>query len=201
MPRIRTDFEQQTDAWYFERLGKFSGSNFHIFLGNSQTKEDALWEKVAERKWLDTDVEQFFNQYTERGKILEHEARRLYSAVYEAEVQTCGLVEEDGEFDTWAVCSPDGLIGEDGLLEIKCYIAKNFLQISDPHSKKYEHVKPEVRTQIQYDLFVTDRQWAHLCFYHPRGGLHVIRIDRDEEYIEKIKSALRECIQFIKERI
>lgn len=201
MPRIRTDFEQQTDTWYFERLGKFSGSNFHIFLGNSQTKEDALWEKVAERKWLDTDVEQFINQYTERGKTLEHEARRLYSAVYDTEVQTCGLVEEDGEFDTWAVCSPDGLIGEDGLLEIKCYIAKNFLQISDPNSKKYGYVKPEVRTQIQFDLFVTDRQWAHLCFYHPRGGLHVIRVERDEEYIEKIKSALREGIQFIQERI
>lgn len=201
MPRIRTDFEQQTDTWYFERLGKFSGSNFHIFLGNSQTKEDALWEKVAERKWLDTDVEQFINQYTERGKNLEHEARRLYSAVYDTEVQTCGLVEEDGEFDTWAVCSPDGLIGEDGLLEIKCYIAKNFLQISDPKSKKYGYVKPEVRTQIQYDLFVTDRQWAHLCFYHPRGGLHVIRVERDEEYIEKIKTALREGIEFIKERI
>lgn len=201
MARIRTDFEQQTETWFYERLGKFTGSNFHIFLGASQAKDDALWEKVAERKWLDSDVEPFVNQYTERGKILEHEARRMYSAVYDVEVLQCGLVEAEGEFDTWAVCSPDGLIGDDGILEIKCYIGKNFLQVTDPKSKKYEYIKPEVKTQIQYDLLVTEREWAHLVMYHPRGGMHVIRIEKDPEYQEKIKTALRECMQFIGERI
>lgn len=201
MPRIITDFEQQTDEWYFAKLGKFSGSGFHLFLGNSQTKEDALWEKVAERKWLDTDVEHFINQYTERGKVLEHEARRLYSAVYDTDVKTCGLVEEDGEFDTWAVCSPDGLVGEDGIIEIKCLIAKNFLQVTDKSSKKYEYIKPEYRTQVQYNLLVTDRKWCDFIYYHPRGGMHVIRIEPDPEYQEKIKAALRECIKFIEERL
>lgn len=201
MARYLFDVEQQSDEWFFLRLGRFSGSDFHTFLGNSQTKEDMLWEKVGERRWLDSDVEHFVNQYTERGKILEHEARRLFSAVYDVDVKEVGLVEEDGEFDTWAVCSPDGLIGDDGIIEIKCLIAKNFLQVTDPKSKKYEYIKPEYRTQVQYNLFVTGRKYAKFIYYHPKGGLHVIHIDRDEEFIEKIKTALRECIQFIEERL
>ena len=201
MPRYRFDIEQQTPEWFAEKLGKFSASNFHIFLGNSQTKEEKLWEKVGERRWLDSDVEQFINQYTERGKILEHEARRLYSAINAIEVKEVGLIEEDGEFDTWAVCSPDGLVGDDGIIEIKSLIAKNFLQLTDPKSKKYEHIPPEHRTQMQYNMFVTGRSWCDYCLYHPRGGLHVIRVDRDEEYIERIREALRECIKFIEERL
>lgn len=201
MPRIITDFEQQSPEWYFERLGKFTGSNFHTFLGNSQTKEDMLWEKLAERRWLDTDVEPFINQYAERGKMLEHEARRLYSAVNDVEVSQCGLVEDDGEFDTWAVCSPDGLVGEDGLIEIKCLIAKNFLQFTDPKSKKYGYIKPEYKTQMQYDMLITGRKWCDYVMYHPRGGLHVIRVDADPEYQEKIKTALRECIAFIVDKM
>lgn len=120
MARIITDFEQQSPEWYFAHYGRFSGSDFHTFLGNSKTKEELLWEKVGERRWEDSDVEPFINQYTERGKILEHEARRVYSAIYNTDVKECGLVEEDGEFDTWAVCSPDGLVGDEGIIEIKC---------------------------------------------------------------------------------
>ena len=201
MARIITDFEQQSLEWYFAHYGRFSGSDFHTFLGNSKTKEELLWEKVGERRWEDSDVEPFINQYTERGKILEHEARRLYSAIYDTDVKECGLVEEDGEFDTWAICSPDGLVGSDGIIEIKCLIAKNFLRFTDPKSDQYEYIEPKYRTQVQFNLFVTERQWCDFVYYHPRGGMHVIRIERDEAYIEKIKTALRECIKFIEERL
>lgn len=201
MAREITDFEQQTDEWYFAHYGRFSGSEFHTFLGDSKTKEDMLWEKIGERRWDDSDVEIFTNQYTERGKVLEHEARRLYSAAYDVNVREVGLVEEDGEFDTWAICSPDGLVGDDGIIEIKCLIAKNFLQFTDKASKRYEYIEPKYKTQVQYNLFVTGRKWCDFIYYHPRGGMHVIHIERDEEYIEKIKTALRECIKFIEERL
>lgn len=201
MARYRFDIEQQTPEWYFEHYGKFSASDFHTFLGNSQTKEDLLWEKVGERRWEDSDVDPFYSQYTERGNLLEPEARRLYSAVFEIEVKQVGLVEEDGEFDTWAISSPDGLVGDDGIIEIKCLVAKNFLRFTDPKSKQYEYIEPKYRTQVQFNLFVTGRKWCDFVYYHPRGGMHVIHIERDEEAIEKIKTALRECIKFVEERV
>lgn len=201
MPRYRYDIEQQTDEWHQVKFGKFSGSNFHSMLGTSETKTNFLWEKISEIKYQDTDKEEFTSFYMERGIILEPEARRVYCAVNEVDVQEVGLVEEDGEFDGWVVCSPDGLVGEDGIIEIKCIAAKYYEQYTRPGEKKYNYIKPEYRTQIQFNLFVTGRQWCDFIYYHPRGGIHIQRIERDEAYIERIRVALREGIDFIKERI
>ena len=204
MARYIYDFEQRSDEWHAAKLGMFSGSDFHTFLGNSQTKKDKLWEKVAERRFLDSDNEEFFSPYTERGIMLEPEARRIYSAINEVVVKEVGLVEEDGEFDGYAVCSPDGLVGEDGIIEIKTLSAKFFLQYTETDEttgKPKNYIRPEHKTQCQFNMFVCERQWCDLVYFHQRAGLHVIRIERDEEYIEKIKTALRECIKFIEERL
>lgn len=200
MPNYRFDIEQQTDAWFEAKLGKFSGSDFHIMLGNSQTKKDFMWEKFSEIKYQDSDKEDFSTYYMERGKVLEHEARRMYNVTKEIVVKEVGLVEDDGEFAGYAVCSPDGLVGDDGIIEIKCLSAKFHEQYTNPISDKYEYIKPEYRTQVQYNLLITDRKWCDFVYYHPRAGIHVIHIERDEEYIEKIKTALREGIEWLKEK-
>lgn len=202
MARIITDFEQQTDEWHAAKLGMFSGSDFHVFLGDSKTKKEKLWEKVAERRFLDSDDEDFFSPYTERGNMLEPEARRMYSAINEVDVKEVGLVEAEGEFDGYAVCSPDGLVGEDGIIEIKTLSAKFFLyytEIDEKTGKPRNYIRPEHRTQCQYNMFITERQWCDLVYYHSRAGVYVIRLKRDEEYIERIKTALREGIAFIEE--
>lgn len=201
MPRYRYDLEQRTDEWKQLRLGKFSGSDFHIMLGKSVAKTDFMWEKFAEKKYNDSDKEEFTTFYMERGAVTEAEARRVYSVVKEVEVKEVGLVEDDGEFDGIAVCSPDGLVGEDGIIEIKCLVAKYHEQYTNPSSDKYEYIKPEYRTQVQFNLLITDRQWCDFVYYHPRCGVHIIHIERDEEYIEKIKEALREGKQFIETKI
>lgn len=198
MVRYITDFEQNTDEWKYARLGKFTGSDFHVFLGESKTKTDKLWEKISELLLCDTDEEEYFNPYMERGHVLEPEARRFYSFSTGNEVKEVGLAEEDGEFDGWVVCSPDGLVGDDGIIEIKCLSAKFFLQYTKD-GKNY--VRPEHKTQCQFNMFVTGRQWCDLVYYHPRLGMHIIRLEKDDEYIEKIKTALRSCIQFITDNI
>ena len=192
MPNYRFDIEQQTDAWFEAKLGKFSGSDFHIMLGNSQAKKDFLWEKFSEIKYQDSDREDYQSMYMERGTLLEPEARRMYNVINDVVVKEVGLVEDDGEFDGYAVCSPDGLVGEDGIIEIKCLSAKYHEQYTNPLSDKYEYIKPEYRTQVQYNLFITDRKWCDFVYYHPRSGCHIIHIERDEDYINKIKDALRE---------
>lgn len=201
MPRYRYDLEQRSDEWRQAKLGKFSGSDFHTMLGASQTKKDYLWEKYSENKYQDSDKEEFQTFYMERGSNMEYEARRVYSAVTEREVKEVGLVEDDGEFDGYAVCSPDGLVGEDGIIEIKCLVAKYHEQYTNPISDKYEYIKPEYRTQVQYNLFITGRQWCDFVYYHQRAGIHIIHIERDEEYIKKIETALREGVEWIKDKI
>lgn len=200
-PIYHFDIDQQTEEWYSAKLGMFSGSDYHVFLGDSRTKEDKLWEKLAERRYQDSDAEEFLGFYTERGKALEHEARRVYSAVYETEVEEVGLVEDTEYFPGWVVCSPDGLVGEDGIIEIKSLVAKYVTQYTEGKYKDSFYIAPVYRTQIQFNLFVTQRQWCDFIYYHPRVGLRVQRIYRDEDYIEKIKKSLEENIQYIKERL
>lgn len=201
MARYRFDFAQHEPEWFENKLGKFSGSDFHCMLGNSETKTNFMWEKIGERKYGDSDKDEYQSPAMERGTLLEPEARRVYCLVNEVDVSEVGLVEEDGEFDGWAVCSPDGLVGDDGIIEIKCIAMKFYEQYTRPGEKKYKYIKPEYRTQVQYNLFVTGRQWCDFVYYHPRGGIFIQRIERDEEYIEKIKAALREGVTFIQERV
>jgi len=200
MPRYRFDIEQRSDEWRQAKLGMFSGSDFHVMLGSSQTKKDFLWEKFSEIKYQDSDKEEFQSFYMERGSLLEPEARRVYSAVTENMVREVGLVEDDGEFDGYAVCSPDGLVNNDGIIEIKCLAAKYHEQYTNPDSDKYEYIKPEYKTQVQFNLLITGRQWCDFVYYHPRAGIHIIRINRDEEHINKIRDALREGMAWIKEK-
>ena len=200
-PKYHTNIVQQTDEWYAARLGMFSGSDFHTFLGNSKTKEDKLWEKISERRYHDSDVEDFMNPYTERGKALEHEARRLYSAVYETDVEEVGLVEDMEYFPGYVVCSPDGLVGDDGIIEIKCPVAKYMTQYTEgKHADNY-YIKPEYRTQVQFNLLVTQRKWCDFIYYHPRVGLRVQRIERDDKAIEEILNTLKECVKYVEENL
>lgn len=197
MAKLYNDLIQQTDEWYAARLGMFTGSDFHVMLGKSATKTNYMFEKLAETLFGDTDIEHFTTPAMERGRVLEHEARRMYSASKEVFVDEVGLVGAEGEFENYAACSPDGLVGDDGIIEIKCPLAKNFLEwVSNDF-----YIKPEYRTQVQFNLLITERQWCDFVYYHPRGGIFIKRIERDEGYIEKIKTALREGIQFIKDGI
>lgn len=206
MPKYHSEIMQGTDEWYAIRLGKFTASDFHVMLGKSQTKTDKLWEIIAERITGDTDQENYSSFAMERGKILEAEARRLYSAINEVEVKETGFVEpdEDSPYYGFIGASPDGLLGEDGGLEIKCYLAKNFLQYTSPTedgNTKIIYVRPEVKTQIQFNLMVTGRKWWDLVYYHPRFSMAVCRFEPDLELQEKIKTTIQDCISFIKEKV
>jgi len=202
MPRYHDNVEQGTPEWLALRLGRFTASDFHVMLGKSQTKTDKLYEIIFERLTNNTDQENYSSFAMERGKILEAEARRLYSAVNEIPVRQTGFVEPDGEepYKGFIGSSPDGLIGEDGGLEIKCPLGKNFLQWTMPQDDgtlNITYIKPEYRTQLEFNLMVTGRKYWDFCYYHPLLGLAVQRVESDADLREKIKNALNECIEFV----
>lgn len=184
---IYHSFQQGSEEWHAARLGKFTGSNFHIFLGKSETRTTELFKKAAERITGErADQDCFKNGHTERGHDLEPLARKVYEYETLAFVEEIGFIEADGE----AIgCSPDGLIGSDGLLEIKCPDQHTFLKWCQD-----DYIKPEYRTQIQFNLMVSERQWCDFVLFNRKFGensLKIIRVNRDEVTIEKIKTALR----------
>jgi putative phage-type endonuclease len=205
MARYNYKISQRSPEWLAARLGRFTASDFHTFLGDSKTKGDMLWEKVAERLFHDSDDNGFTTFAMERGTILEAEARRVYTIATGDKVKEVGIVlpDDDDKYAEWIASSPDGLVGKDGMIEIKCPLAKNFLQWTTPtdSGREVSYIKPEYKTQVQFNLMVTGRDWCDFLYYHPRGGVAISRIYHDDDYIERIKTALDGCIEFVKQQI
>jgi len=187
------NFKQKSDDWYKIRAGKFTGSDFHILLGNSETKKTLLLKKTAERITGRILENTFTNSDIERGVELESTANLLY------EFETNNTVEHIGfaELDEWVGCSPDGLIIDNkGIIEIKC--PKDIIFLNQVINDK---IKPEYFTQIQFNLYVLNREYCDYIAYNQNYPLFIKRIKRDDEYIDKIKECIEECKSKVLENI
>lgn len=118
----------------------------------------------------------------EAGNILEKLARPWFSFDSGMEVSTAGLVISD---DGKVGCSPDGLIGEDGGLEIKCpQPAAHLRYLADGVLPK------EYRAQVHFSMYVTGRKWWKFVSYHTYLPRLVVHVDRDEEIQAAIAAAV-----------
>lgn len=190
---IQYKVEQNSDEWFALRRGKFTASTFKdLFMGeNTQGYKDAIY-KVAFERLTNTSPESFTNEYMQRGNELEPEARAWYEFEKNVEVIKAGFF----EYNDWIGASPDGLVGEDGLLEIKCpkYSTMMDYLIKKELPKTYFH-------QVHGQLLVTDRQWCDFIAYHPSLPKLVLRVERekkiDDEILDKLFEAIKEVEQII----
>lgn len=186
--------EQGTLEWLQLRLGKVTASElgnlltplFKIKTGT--TPHTYLCEKVAET-WRGQPLPGFGSWATDQGSIKEADAIPFFEFEENCEVQRVGFVEHD---DGRCGCSPDGLIGEDGGLEIKCPQPVNHV--------KYllDGVVPEQYiTQVHGCLYVTGRKWWKFMSYHPDYPPLIVTVQRNESICEKIAEAIAQfSLQF-----
>lgn len=180
--KIITDFEQLSEEWFAFKLSKFGASDAQAIANNGAGLTTLVYEKVAERL-TGKAKEGYSNEAMLDGINRENEARNLYELERDVHCQTVGLI----ELDEFTVASPDGLIGEDGLIEIKNPIAANYV--------KYLY-KGEIDSkyvwQTQMQLFVSGRKWVDFVVCHtdfPKP-ITITRIERDTEKIAKIEAGL-----------
>lgn len=191
-PIYHYDIEQRSPEWYAIRLGRLTGSDFHTFLGNSETKKNKLLQKACEKITGKIEEEHYISPDMQRGIDLEDEAVFLYEMQTGKEVKKVGFI----ELDEFCGCSPDGLVDEDGIVE--CKAPKDSVFVKQVIEDK---IKPEYYTQIQYNLYISDRKWCDYLAYNKNFKLFIKRFERDDEYIEKIKHAKEESVETIKENI
>src|SRR5690349_12115357 len=117
------NFDQGSPEWYSIRLGKFGSTDAQAVASNGKGLETLCYEKVAEIV-TQKPRESYSNADMERGKLLESMARSAY------EIQSGNLVEQVGyiEQSEYVGTSPDGLVGVDGMIEIKCPSDANFVK-------------------------------------------------------------------------
>jgi hypothetical protein len=185
--------EQGADEWFKVRSGIPTASEFDKLLtstGKPSTQiEGYINLKVAE-VLAGQNVETWTgNQWTERGHELEPMAASMYGLINECEPIEVGFVTDD---ERTCGCSPDRLINDDGLLEIKCPAPQNhvgYLLGGKCPTTYY--------LQIQGQLMITGRQWCDFMSYHPLLDPLILRVKRDESIID----ALRERIEYFNNEV
>ena len=189
--------EQGTEEWFNIRIGKVTASRVADVLaktktGYSTTRENYMAQLVCERL-TGQKGESFTNAAMQHGTETEPLARAAYEALRDVLVDEVGFVPHPSII--MAGASPDGLVGEDGLIEIKCPNTATHIEtlLSESVPNKYY-------TQMQFQLACTGRKWCDFVSFDNRLPkelqVFVKRVPRDDVYIRLIED---EIVKFIGE--
>ena len=187
--------QQQTDEWYeLRRKYPLTASKAQAIGNNGKGLETLVWSAMAE-VYSTAEKESFSTKDTDRGNELESNARALYEMKTGNKVQEVGFV-TDESISSVGGASPDGLVEDDGLIEIKCF--------DDVKHFKYsvQGLTPESQYewQTQMQMLFTGRQWVDFVAYNPniKESLLIMRIFADKEKQDKIKEGLKKGEEMIK---
>jgi hypothetical protein len=168
---------QGSEAWLLLRQGRPTASEFDSLVTpefvprKGQTPETYLYRKLAE-VFAGVSTDTVNSWAMDQGAILESEAIPWFEFQYDVKVRRVGFVTTD---DMKVGCSPDGLIGEDGGIEVKCPQAHTHLQYL-----MEGRVPKEYLAQVHGCMFVTGRSWWNFISYHRKFPPLVVRVERDE---------------------
>jgi putative phage-type endonuclease len=186
---------QRTPEWFAKRAGKFTSSRAADLMARTKTgpsaSRGALIVTLGIERVLGTCVETYQNAAMQRGIELEPEALQFYENHALQLVTRVDYVEMTG----WPHigCSPDGYLGIDGLIEIKCPANPN---------KHYEALLKgahavEYHWQLQHQLMVTGRRYVEMVSYDPRFPRHkrlaITRVERDDKVIGELFEACQKA--------
>ena len=174
--------EQGTELWFKARQLKMTASHAQAIASQGKGLETYITELLAEY-FSNAEKEHYSNEHTERGNELEPQARTVYELENDCFVEEVGFV----EYNQYAGVSPDGLVGKDGLLEIKCPSDKVYMQqlLNNRVPSAYEW-------QMQYQMLATGREWCDYFVYNPnfKQSFIKIRVHKDEEKQAKLIKGL-----------
>jgi len=186
-PIYHHHIEQGSDDWHALRRGVITASTISKLITSTgkpainETSRTQLLQLLGERITGETEAS-FYGDDMARGHLLEPLARDIY-AEQRSEVAECGFVTAD--FDGTVIgYSPDGLVGDDGLIEIKSPRQKNHLR-----SLLNDEVPAEYVPQVQTGLAVTGRAWCDYISYAPGLPLFIRRCERDDVVIAQLITA------------
>ena len=178
------DCEQGSEDWFRARMGIPTASEFGTVLAPRAGLEGKMrrtyLHKLAGEIITGEPMERYGNAHMDRGHEMEAEARSLYAFMSDADPTQIGFL-RNGQKG----CSPDSLIGDAGMLEIKTKLPHLLIDCILKDDFPAEH-----KAQCQGALWVAEREWVDIAVYWPRMPMFVKRAYRDEEYISKLSDAI-----------
>jgi hypothetical protein len=187
------DVEQGSAEWLKLKADKFTGAKFgKLFMGKTTAGYDEAINEVVYGVLTGKTPEVYVNQYMRDGTEREPLARRQYEAYYGESVEQVGFV----ELNKYVGCSPDGLVGKHGMIEIKCPKYSTLINM---------HLKPKIDKgyywQMQGGMWVCDREWCDYFVYHPDLEPYLERVERRQTDIAKLEIEVDLAIEEVNKRI
>ena len=178
---------QGDEVWFASRCGIPTASGFDKICTPATAKASAqseayMFKLLAE--WMTgAKEEEEPTEWMLRGIELEGTARETYQFINDAAVETAGFIYSDeGRFFG---CSPDGLVGDTGGLEIKCPAPHTHIEYLLGGKLPTKYIP-----QVQGCMLVTGRKWWDFMSYHPEMPPLIVRVERDDTYISKLHELL-----------
>ena len=189
--------EQVTPEWFLARAGLFSASRIKDLLGTEAARQRYLLTLLSQRLRVEGSLDPTPQNAAMRWGV-EHEAQardQYWAATGNTVVEHPG--QKHPEFPLWS--SPDGLVLDDGMIEIKC-------PNSDTHLRTIlsATTPPEHFPQIQTGMLVYRRAWCDFVSFDPRNPvcpIFISRVERDDEMIDGIISAVEHGERALQEMV
>lgn len=190
------DAAQRTDEWFAARLGKATASMFNDIIAQTRSgyassranyRAQLAIERVSGQK-----ADSYTNSFMQWGIDNEPTARMAYESETGREVNEAQFVEHDL---LAAGASPDGYVGDDGLIEIKCPNSATHIETLIKRAIPKQYI-----AQVQGQMWITGRKWCDFVSFDPRlpanAQLFIVRVERDDEFISILE---QEVIDFLSE--
>lgn len=188
---ITHDVKQRSEEWYALRLGMPTASEFSKIVtstGAESKSRSGYAATLAAEKYAGGSVDTWGgNVHLERGKMLEEDAIARYEFVNGVAVNPVGFVTDDAKT---CGCSPDGLIGDTGSIEVKCLKAENHIAAMIYFSKSGT-LPTDYIQQTQGQMWIAGRLWADVVFYHPVLPMLTIRVEPNFDIIAGLSSGIK----------
>jgi putative phage-type endonuclease len=194
--------EQRTDDWFNARLGKVTASKVSDVVaktksGYSASRDNYMAQLVCERI-TGKATEGFSSAAMEWGTNQEPLARAAYEAHENILVDEVGFIQHPTIEMSGA--SPDGLVGTDGLVEIKCPNTSTHIEtlLNQSVPKKY-------MDQMYWQMLCTGRQWCDFVSYDPRMPvdlqLFIVRVHRKHEYMQNLEEEVKMFLEEVDSKV
>lgn len=200
------DITQNTEEWFNLRLGKITSSNFGKVMANLgkpfgnpaiEYAQKIALEFVTKKR---DESQSFKSELMDRGHDLEPVAVELYERETFLNVTNGGFNVEDSEDEILLGDSPDGNVGEEGCIEVKCVIPNTqWKRIKKGGIDNY------YKWQIHGHIWLGNKKWCDYISYCPEmpenKRLHIFRVDRDDEIIKSMTERMDEFKELVKDNI
>jgi hypothetical protein len=186
--------EQGSPEWFEARRGIPTASRYADVLAEGKGIMRARYmRQLAAETITEEPMETYKNAKMERGKEHEPDLRARYAFDHDINIEQVGFLRSNM---IATGCSPDGLVGVDGMIEIKSSEPDLLIELLDSGRAPTQHM-----AQIQGNLWITGREWCDLVIGWPKLPLFTVRVKRDEPYMANLRRELERFNQELHEMV